>query len=260
MFGKPLEHFLQFPPIIIALLFQFIGFLTALLSFHIFTFKVTPIVFAYLCGLIAVGLSYIANQAKWWLIIQFFFAPALVTTLGLQIQPNFFLASFLIMLLVFWNIFRTQVPLYLSSEKVWCELENFLPHPKPDMSFTFVDVGSGLGGVLTHLAKTRPDGNYFGVESAPLPFLWSWLRIRFGTYRQCRVQWGSLWNCDLSHYDVVFAYLSPAPMNQLWNKARAEMRPGTIFISSTFAVPGQLPFERIKVNDFHHSTLLIWRM
>jgi hypothetical protein len=98
------------------------------------------------------------------------------------------------------------------------------------------------------------------VESAPLPFLWSWLRIRLGGYRNCNVRWGSLWNHDLAQYDVVFAYLSPVPMERLWRKARAEMRPGTIFISSTFAVPEQTPHGTVQVDDLHHSELLIWRM
>ena len=260
--GSPilLKPTFRHPPAIVALLVQFAAFACALFITNLFAIKPSAIVFACFCGMIAAGLSYIARLARWWLIIQCLFAPALAAALTLQIHPNFFLTAFLIMLLVFWNTFRTQVPLYLSSEKVWHALENYLPHPKPGRSFAFVDIGSGLGGVLTHLVQIRPDGVYSGVESAPLPFLCSWLRIRLGGYRQCRVQWGSLWNCDLSHYDVVFAYLSPAPMERLWCKARAEMRPGTVFISSTFAVPGQLPFEAVEIDDRHHSTLLVWRM
>lgn len=217
-------------------------------------------VFAGLCGLMAAGLSYFAKLARWWLIIQCLFAPALVATLALKIQPIFFLAAFLMLLLVYWNTFSTQVPLYLSSEKVWKALESFLPEPKSDRRFTFVDIGSGLGGVLAHLANIRPDGNYSGIESAPLPFLWSWARIRLGGYQHCQVQWGDLWGCDLSHFDVVFAYLSPAPMERLWQKAKTEMKPGAIFISSTFTVPGQFPLETLKIDDLHHSTLLVWRM
>lgn len=123
-----------------------------------------------------------------------------------------------------------------------------------------MDVGSGMGGVLTHLAKVRPDGQFLGVETAPLPFLASWLRIKLGGYRNCRVEWRSLWACNLSHYDIVFAYLSPAPMEQLWQKARNEMRQGTLFISNTFVVPGQPPQDTITLDDLHGSTLYIWRM
>ena len=250
----------RFPPAIVSLLLQIAAFALVLSSVHIFAIKPTTMAFACSCGLIASGLSYIANLARWWLIMECLFAPALVAALTLKIHPNFFLTAFLVTLLVFWNTFRAQVPLYLSSEKVWRALESFLPHPRPGANFTFMDIGSGLGGVLTYLAGVRPDGNYNGVESAPLPFLWSWLRIRLGGHHQCHVRYGDLWHCDLAQYDVVFAYLSPAPMERLWHKARAEMRAGTLFISSTFAVPGQVPFENVKINGLHRSVLLVWRM
>ena len=63
-----------------------------------------------------------------------------------------------------------------------------------------------------------------------------------------------LFHCKLAQYDVVFAYLSPAPMKRLWRKARAEMRRGTVFISSTFAVPEQSPHQTVQVDDLHQHT------
>lgn len=221
------------------------------------------LIFAFLCGFFAAIFSRFAGLARWWLPIQLLFVPALVLMLALNISPDIFLAMFFILLAVYWSTFRTQVPLYLSSKKVWQALEKLLPDSKS--GFRFIDLGSGLGGVLTYLAKVRPDGHYNGVESAPLPFLWSWLRIKLGGYRNCNVRWGSFWDrnpggCDLSEYDVVFAYLSPVPMEQLWSKVLTEMRPGTIFISSTFAVPGQTPHEIVQVDDLHRSALLVWRM
>jgi hypothetical protein len=251
LFKKP-------PPSVLALLLQFAAFALALLGVRLSDAQFAPLSFAFLCGLIAMAFSHLAGLARWWLLIQLLFVPGLVLMLPLDISPTVFLTVFLILLGVYWSTFRTQVPLYLSSNKVWCTLKGFLPDEKPGASFSFIDLGSGLGGVLAHLAGVRPDGQFSGVESAPLPFLLSWLRIR--GYRNCEVHWGSLWDCDLAKYDVVFAYLSPVPMKQLWHKARAEMRPGTIFISSTFSVPGQAPHETVQVNDLHHSTLLIWRM
>lgn len=41
---------------------------------------------------------------------------------------------------------------------------------------------------------------------------------------------------------------------------RAEMRPGTVFISSTFAVPDQAPHEQLRMDDLHRSTLFVWRL
>ena len=46
-------------------------------------------------------------------------------------------------------------------------------------------------------------------------------------------------------------------MDKLWQKASREMRPGTVFISNTFAVPPQQTFT---VDDLHHSTIYIWHM
>lgn len=265
--------FNKLPPSVTAALLQITSVALTLLSVHLFGLHPSPLTFALLCGLLAASLSRLAGLARWWLPIQLLFAPALVLMLALDIPPGFFLAAFLILLAVYWSTFRTQVPLYLSSNKVWRALETLLPSPacgggaggegKP--GFRFIDLGSGLGGVLTHLADARPDGHYRGVESAPLPLLWSWLRIKLGGYRNCNVQWGSIWDdslgiCDLAQYDVVFAYLSPVPMERLWRKARAEMRPGTVFISSTFAVPEQTPHETVQVDDLHRSTLLVWRM
>ena len=219
-----------------------------------------PLLFALLCGAIAVAFSYIAGLARWWLLIQFLFLPAMVWTLSLNLSPNWFLAAFLILLVVYWSTFRTQVPLYLSSRKIWSALELLLPPKTADKNFTFMDLGSGIGGVLTHLARVRQDGRYYGVETAPLPFLLSRLRIGLGGYRNCQVQWGSLWDCNLAQFDVVFAYLSPVPMNELWQKAHNEMRPGSVFISNTFAVPEHPPHQTFTVDDLHRSTLYIWHM
>jgi hypothetical protein len=245
------------PPAVIALLLQLAAVLLIVLILRLFGFQLPPLIFALICGTLAAAFSRFAGLARWWLFIQFSFAPALVLMLTLNIPPGFFLAAFLIMLVVYWSTFRTQVPLYLSSSKVWQALETKLPAGQP---FTFVDLGSGIGGVLTHLAKTHPQGQYRGIETAPLPLLWSWLRIKFGGYRNCSVQWGSLWDSDLSQYDVAFAYLSPVPMDALWSKVKQEMRPGSLFISNTFNIPEQPPQETLTVQDLHHSTLYLWRI
>ena len=250
----------KLPPSIVALLLQAAAFAIALLFARTLAMPMHPFLFALMCGALAASLSRMADLARWWLLIQFLFAPALVLMLSLELPPNFFLFAFLILLAVYWSTFRTQVPLYLSSRKIWQAMELLLPRPTPDKNFTFMDLGSGIGGILTHLAEMRPDGRYHGVEAAPLPFVWSWLRIKSGNYRNCKVHWGNLWNCDLSQYDVVFAYLSPVPMDELWQKARREMRPGAVFISNTFAVIDHPPQQTFSVDDLHRSTLYIWHM
>jgi hypothetical protein len=248
----------RLPPVVLALLLQGAAFLLVLLLARFSPLALTPLAIALLVGACAALFSHLAGQARWWIPIQFVFAPAQVAMLAVKVTPTLYLAIFLILLVVYWSTFRTQVPLYLSSRKIWNALELLLPKQEASKNFTFMDLGCGIGGVLTHLAKARPDGVYHGVEAAPLPFLLSWLRIR--GKNNCHVQWGSLWDCDLAQYDVVFAYLSPVPMDELWQKARREMRPGTVFISNTFAVADHPPQLTYSVDDLHHSTLYVWNM
>ncbi|HNB00634.1 MAG TPA: hypothetical protein PKO13_10210, partial [Nitrosomonas sp.] len=72
--------------------------------------------------------------------------------------------------------------------------------------------------------------------------------------------WGNFWQYNLSSYDIVYAYLSPIPMDKLWKKVLQEMRPGSILISNSFVVPDVPPSESIAINDFNNSVLYIWKI
>jgi len=247
----------RMPPAVQAMLLQAAAVLLAWSLARSLSLDITVLGFALLTGALAATLSRLAGQARWWLFIQFAFAPASAFMLAVHLPPLFYLLAFMVLVFVYWSTFRSQVPLYLSSEKVWRALESLLPQAN-GQGFCFIDIGSGLGGVLAHLSTVRPDGHYSGVENAPLPFLASWLRLR--ARPNCTVNWGSLWDADLSRYDVVFAYLSPVPMAELWEKARREMRPGSLFISNTFAIPEHPPQQTLQVDDLHNSSLFVWRM
>ena len=98
------------------------------------------------------------------------------------------------------------------------------------------------------------------MELAPLPLLVSRLRIAARGLGNCTVQWGSYWPVDLARYDVVFAFLSPVPMSALWDKARREMRSGSLFISSSFEVPGHEATRVIAIDDARATRLHLWTM
>ncbi len=207
-------------------------------------------------GGVAAALGYRLGLAPWWVPIQAGFVPALVAMLSLDIPPLWFLAGFTVLALVYWTTFRTRVPLYFSSRNARKRLCELLPE---SAGFSFIDLGCGLGGVLAHLGKRRSDGHYRGIEAAPLPYLISWLRARGGA-ADCRILWGSFWTLDLADYDVVYAYLSPVPMSDLWHKIRAEMRPGSLFISNSFDIAGANPTSIVKADGVQGSTLYVWRL
>jgi len=164
-------------------------------------------------------------------------------------------AALAALLLVYGGGIFTRVPLYNSNRAAWKALLSLCP---PTL-VRFVDLGAGLGGPLAYLAKARPDGFFLGVEASPLTFALAWLRT-LPARGNCKVHWGSLWNQDLSGFEVVYAFLSPAPMPELWAKAEREMRPGTLFVSNTFAVPGRDPDERIPLPGRSDACLLVYRI
>jgi Putative methyltransferase len=217
---------------------------------------VSPLRLAILQGTLAALASYALGQRAWWLLIQFAFWPAVVGARTLNLSASIYLGAFLCVLLFYWNTYRTQVPLFLSGRKVWSSLDTLLPKDKP---FRFVDIGCGFGGVLAHLSRAHPHGNYFGVELAPLPWLFTWLRSLFDRrrYRVARRDYGRI---DLGKFDIVFCFLSPVAMPQLWRQARQQMRKGSLLVSCEFAVPGQKPSFEIETGGARGQLLYVWRM
>jgi SAM-dependent methyltransferase len=189
---------------------------------------------------------------RWWWPLQALCLPAALALLWLELPSWVYLLVFLLLLLVYWNAGGDRVPLYLSSRATWEAVDELLPTGP----FAFVDLGCGLGGLLAYLAGRRPEGRFCGVESAPLPFLASWLRLRGRP--NCRVRRADLWQVKLAEFSGVACFLSPEPMAELWLKARAELRPGALFISNSFAVPGVAPDQTIEAGG--RQRLLVWRM
>lgn len=192
---------------------------------------------AVLQGVIAALVSRLSGMAPWWLFIQFLFPIAAVALNALALPPWIFLVAFLVLLGLYWTTFRTQVPYYPSTQRVWDAVDKLLPQGRPAR---FIDIGSGLGGLVMHLAARRPESDFVGIEVAPLPWLVSTFRARLGNSAS-RFILGDYGRLDFAGYDVVFAYLSPAAMPALWDKARAEMRHGSLLLSYEFPIHGVDP-------------------
>jgi hypothetical protein len=155
------------------------------------------------------------------------------------------------------NGVREQVPLYLSNSKTQKILANMVP---PETNVTFIDLGCGLGDIVASVSRARPQARVIGVETAPLSFLVAWVRTKLFAGENAQIRFQSIWDTDVSNADVVYAFLSPAPMTRLNEKIRAEMKPGSRFISNSFAVPGSEPDEIVAVDDSRETQLLIWRL
>ncbi|WP_340150178.1 class I SAM-dependent methyltransferase [uncultured Sneathiella sp.] len=192
-----------------------------------------------------------------WVVGQVIAPPLLVFALALDLPGWVFPVILLLLVLVFWNVAGNRVPLYLTNRRTSDALLKLLPRGKP---VHFVDLGSGLGGTLHYLAKAAPDSRFTGLETAPLPFALSWLRGKLGGGGNLDFRFRDIFKEDLGQYDLVYCFLSPVPMARLYDKARAEMKPGSLFISNSFAVPDQKPHRVVTVKDGRRTKLLIWKM
>ena len=254
----PVTLISRLPPALAALLAHLPGIALALLL-SILGARLSPIFMLLLVSISAALLAWLWRLPIWWRYINVFFLPLIGLTLYLQsrpdgIDPNWFLAAFVLLLLTSFGAVKTRVPLYLSSPRAAEALALRLPEQG-----RLIDLGCGLGGPLSRIHKLRPDVSLAGVEAAPLNWLITRLRLFFSGAR-ADIRLGSLWQADLSNYDVVYAYLSPAPMSRLWAKARQEMKSGSVLISNTFAIPDVDADETVELGDISHARLLIWRL
>lgn len=207
-----------------------------------------PLILAVLQGLCASGISWKLDAPRWWCLIHLLFMPLVVIALALQIAPGWYLAAFVLTLLIFWRTDKSRVPLYLSNQATAMAVADLLP-----TNANVIDIGCGDGHLLRRLALTRPDCLFTGIEHAPATWLVARL-LNMGR-RNVTIRYGDFWQHSLSGYDTVYAFLSPAPMPALWDKVQAELGSGKRLISNSFPVPDAPADPVIEVDDPRQTQL-----
>lgn len=206
-------------------------------------------------GVLAALAAFTLRSEPWWIPIHLAFAPALLLARGLAIAPGWYLAAFAALATVYWTSFRTRVPLYLSNRAAVSAVADLIA---PAGGMKILDIGSGIGSLLIPLARMRPDCDFRGIEAAPAPFLLS--RIRSRGMHNIRFDRGDFFGHPWGGYDVVYAFLSPIPMEAVWNKARREVQPRAALVSNSFPVPGRKPDMVIEVGDARKTRLFVYNL
>jgi hypothetical protein len=241
----------RLPPVLLALIAQL---LAAAVAVPLADVGVLALPAWLVHGILAAAGGAVLGLPGWWLPINLSFVPGALLLSTVQLSSLWFLAAFVVMTAVFWTTYRSRVPLYLSGPRACDALARLLP---PDRPFKFLDLGCGFGGVLNRLSEQFPGGRFCGVEIAPLPAAIARLRSRrTGRFQATQ---GNFWALDFARFDVIYAFLSPAPMQELWTKVMREARPGTLFVSNSFCVPGVEPAEQIRVRG-DQRPLYVWRL
>lgn len=207
-----------------------------------------------LASLTSALLSVRLRLPSWWWWINGLVPGFAVLALRSQALPLVWLGLGLGLLLVFGASFQSRVPLWLSSRRARQALLDTLP---AITQARFLDLGGGFAGPACAVKRRRPEWRVDACEWAPLPFLIGGLRIRL---RRLDVHWWrrDFWQIDFADYQVIYAYLSPAPMSALWQKCLREMRPGSLLISYRFAIDQAEPSRIIELGAAD-DRLLIYR-
>jgi len=208
-------------------------------------------------GVIAGLATGLMGLSFWWIAGQVILPPLAVLALALQLPIWVFPAIIVLLVLIFWNVASNRVPLYLTNAETAAAILDILPKQS---GLRCADLGSGLGGTLRILSQQLPQNHFTGLETAPLPLAASWALGKMSGANNLRFRYQDIWKQDLAEFDVVYCFLSPVPMARLFEKAKCEMKPGSLFISNSFTVPDHEPDQVFQVQDRRKTQLLIWKI
>jgi Putative methyltransferase len=187
-----------------------------------------------------------------WGILNLLIAPSVILYVTFDIPQWPLALAIALTAIIYLPTFWTRVPFYPTSRATYDEILKLLPE---DKELNFIDIGCGFGTMLFYLSKKRPKIKFYGVELGPLPLIVSFFRSLFRS--NLKINSKNFWAVSLSEYQIAYAFLAPDPMPKLWDKAKKEMKPGSVFISNSFPVPGRA-LKEIKIEDNTKSVVYVY--
>lgn len=146
----------------------------------------------------------------------------------------------------FWAFVVTRVPFVPTPSK---DIKTLTDYLKLTSSDQVMDIGSGDGRVVFLFEKNTP-AKVRGVE------LGSWMYITSHIKRKLNKSRAEFWRKNffkISWQDatVLYCYLYPPLMKSVGEKAKEEMRSGSIVVSRDFPIPNLELIHSIKLDVKH---------
>lgn len=124
-------------------------------------------------------------------------------------------------------------------------VEKVLQELNPPSNAVFYALGAGRSGFLAGAEKRCPQGKFFGVDRGLGSSLLSRLQILLKKSR-IKVVKSTYYKADLRRADVVYCYMNPEELRELYKKLKLEPKTDAFVVSSGFLIPYMEPIKVLK--------------
>ncbi|MCB1111952.1 MAG: methyltransferase domain-containing protein [Chlamydiales bacterium] len=162
---------------------------------------------------------------------------------------------FWIWLSVVWWTFKNGISPMPTSQAVKRKIFASIPMSTQG---TIYDLGSGWGTLAVPIARAMPHCQVIGYENSPIPYLFSKLLAGWNAVTNVKFLRRDLFKMPLNDASLVVCYLFPKAMERLVQKFNEELKPGTIIISNTFAIPGWEPAQVYQIDDVYRTRVYVY--
>jgi SAM-dependent methyltransferase len=159
---------------------------------------------------------------------------------------GFLLLIILFLAVQFYNIiFRSYAPFISTRRKV---LQRIVEELKTADSCTIYELGCGDAGFLRLARQKFPGAKLIGIEYSILPYIIAQVQSSLSGSKIKFIK-KNFFKVDFKDADIIYCFLNITSMARLEPKLKAECKPGALFISYHFTLPGHSPEKVLEMKN-----------
>jgi len=158
--------------------------------------------------------------------------------------------------IVFWSLKNGISPMP-TSRKAKNTILAFIPKK---FSGRIYELGSGWGSLVIPLGKEFPESTITGYETSPIPYAISKMWVKLSGLHNIQLKRADFFETPLEDAAIVVCYLFPGAMRKLKGKFENELKPGTLVITNTFAIPGWQPLQVTNTQDLYNTKVYLYKV
>ena len=157
---------------------------------------------------------------------------------------------------IVWSTLRLGISPMPTSPRVLKTVLSVIPS---DARGDVLELGAGWGTLAWAVASALPAARVIAWEASPVPFAFCWLRSKVQRRANLVLRFGDFRDADLASSQLVLAYLWPGAMTQLAPRFDAELKPGALVVTHTFAWRGREPEVTVTSDDLYRTPVYRYR-